>query len=227
MRDASLVDWLDHLESVQTREIDLGLERTESVLSSLGVTPPATVLHVAGTNGKGSSVAMLDALLRSDGLATGLYTSPHLIRYNERIVVNGEAAGDAEIVRAFEHIEAARGETPLTYFEFGTLAALLVFADRGVDVAVFEIGLGGRLDAVNAIEPDAGLISSIGLDHQEWLGETLEDIGREKAGIMRRGKPMVFSALERPRSIDAAADSSGALLLAAGRDYQVALTNGT
>ncbi len=218
---ASLSDWLARLEAVNSKEIVLGLERVTAILERLPPGRPGSVLHVAGTNGKGSSVAMLAAILRASGRSTGTYTSPHLHRYNERIVIDGEPASDAEIVAAFEAIEGVRGEVPLTYFEFGTLAAWRVFVERGVDVAILEIGLGGRLDAVNAIEPDGGLITSIGLDHQDWLGDTLDDIAAEKAGIMRQGLPTVFAAAERPTAIDAAAAETGAVLLAAGRDFDV------
>ena len=183
----ALAEWLGRLESVSPQEIVLGLERVAAVLERLGADQPRTVLHVGGTNGKGSSVAMADALLRGAGYLTGTYTSPHLRRYNERIAINGEPVEDENIVSAFERIEAARGDIPLTYFEYGTLAALLVVNDHNVDVAVFEVGLGGRLDAVNAIEPHAALITSVALDHQEWLGDTREAIAREKAGIMRPG----------------------------------------
>ena len=223
----ALADWLAHLESQTRGGIVLGLERVAEVLDRLAPARAATVLHVAGTNGKGSSVAMLAALLEAAGLRTGVYTSPHLHRYNERIVIGGEEAGDDDIVAAFERVEAARGDVPLTYFEFGTLAALDLFGRYGVDAAVLEVGLGGRLDAVNAVDPDGGLITSIALDHQEWLGDTLEAIGSEKAGIMRSGRPTVFAALERPASIDAAALAVGAELLAAGRDFDwVAGTDG-
>ena len=218
---ASLADWLVRLESVNSKEIVLGLERMHAVLERLPDERPDLVLHVAGTNGKGSSVAMLNALLMESGRTVGAYTSPHLVRYNERIAVNGEPASDAEIVAAFDAIDAARGDLPLTYFEFGTLAAWLVFIERGVNAAVLEIGLGGRLDAVNAIEADAGLITSIALDHQDWLGDTLDDIAREKAGIMRAGKPVVYSAPERPGAIDEVAAATGAVLLAADRDFSV------
>ncbi len=220
MSRPSLADWLVRLESVTKDEMMLGLERVSTVLSRLPSERPGTVLHIAGTNGKGSTVAMLDALFRGANFSTGCYTSPHLVHYNERILVDGTPASDDEIVTAFETIEAARGDIPLTYFEFGTLAALLVFLARGVDVALFEIGLGGRLDAVNAIEPDGGVITSIALDHQGWLGDTLEAIGREKAGILRLGKPFVYSAPARPVSIDETAGSTGARLLAAGRDFE-------
>ena len=214
-----LAEWLGRLESVSPDEIVLGLDRVAAVLDRIDADRPRTVLHVGGTNGKGSSVAMLGALLRGAGYLTGTYTSPHLRRYNERIAINGEPVEDENIVNAFERIEAARGDIPLTYFEFGTLAALLVFDDHEVDVAVFEVGLGGRLDAVNAIEADAALITSIALDHQEWLGDTREAIAREKAGIMRPARPVVYAEADRPGSIDTIASHLGASLLAQGRDF--------
>lgn len=216
----ALAEWLGRLESVSPQEIVLGLERVAAVLERLGADRPRTVLHVGGTNGKGSSVAMADALLRGAGYLTGTYTSPHLRRYNERIAINGEPVEDENIVSAFERIEAARGDIPLTYFEYGTLAALLVVNDHNVDVAVFEVGLGGRLDAVNAIEPHAALITSVALDHQEWLGDTREAIAREKAGIMRPGCPVVYAEADRPGSIDACANRLGASLIAQGRDFR-------
>ena len=217
---ATLADWLARYEAVTSQGIELGLERVGEVFARLNLELPGLVLTVAGTNGKGSSVAMLAALLRDAGYRVGAYTSPHLMRYNERIVVDAVPASDDEIVRAFERIEAARGDTRLTYFEVGTLAALAVFAERGVDVAVLEVGLGGRLDAVNVVEPDVGLITSIALDHQEWLGNTREAIAAEKAGIMRSGKPLVYAEIDRPTSIDTAATQTGARLCAAGRDYR-------
>lgn len=215
----TLSEWLARLELVSPSEIVMGLERMHEVLGCLDPWRPSTVFHVGGTNGKGSSVAMLSKLLSASGSRTGAYTSPHLIRYNERIAVDGQPVSDGEIIRAFEQIEAAREDVPLTYFEFGTLAALLVFRARDVEVAVFEVGLGGRLDAVNAIDPDAALITSIALDHQAWLGDTREAIAREKAGIMRSGRPVVFADENRPRSIDDCARESGAELLASGRDF--------
>jgi len=216
---ATLADWLARYETVTSQGIELGLERVGDVFARLDTKRPGHVLTVAGTNGKGSSVAMLAALLRDAGYRVGAYTSPHLRRYNERIAVDGRPASDDEIVRAFERIEAARGDTRLTYFEVGTLAAVVVFADREVDVAVLEVGLGGRLDAVNVVEPDVSLITSIALDHQEWLGDTREAIAAEKAGIMRSGKPAVYAEIDRPAGIDAAATEIGARLYAAGRDY--------
>ncbi len=177
--------WLARIESFSPHEIELGLERVLDVLSRMQLACPKRVIHVAGTNGKGSSVAMLRSLLASTG-RIGTYMSPHVLQYNERICVDGVPASDEEIVAAFERVESARGDVPLTYFEFGTLAAMAVFEAREVDTAVLEVGMGGRLDAVNAIEPDAGLITNVSLDHCEWLGIDTEAIGFEKAGIMRR-----------------------------------------
>ncbi len=214
-----LSQWLARLETVSSREIDLGLERVSNVLERLALPAADTVLHVAGTNGKGSSVAMLEALLRPTGARVGSYTSPHILRYNERICIDGRDADDSEIIAAFERVEAVRDGEELTYFEFGTLAALVVFAEAGADTLLLEIGLGGRLDAVNAVEPTAGLITNIGLDHCAWLGEDIESIAFEKAGIMRPGKPVVFGSHDMPDAIGAHARDIGAQLLAAGRDY--------
>lgn len=214
-----LATWLTRLETLSAREIDLGLERVEAVLARLTYRAPPSVVHVAGTNGKGSCVEMLGALLAAGGARVGCYTSPHLYRYNERIRIDGREAGDDAIIAAFERIEAVRGDVPLTYFEYGTLAALLVFSDAGVEAAVLEIGMGGRLDAVNAIEPDAGLITNVTLDHCDWLGHDVETIAVEKAGIMRPGKPIVFGAKEVPRAIGREAQRLGAKLLLAGRDF--------
>jgi dihydrofolate synthase/folylpolyglutamate synthase len=213
-----LPDWLRRLETLSPWEIDLGLERVAEVRDRMGLEPPARAILVGGTNGKGSSVAMLSALLSGCG-AIGTYTSPHAVRYNERIVINGEPATDDEIVAAFERVEAARGEVPLTYFEFGTLAALAVFEAANVDIAILEVGLGGRLDAVNIVEPDASLITNVSLDHCDWLGDDVESIGYEKAGIMRAGKPVVFADTSMPATVAGHADKLGARLVCAGRDY--------
>jgi dihydrofolate synthase/folylpolyglutamate synthase len=180
-----LSDWLARLETISSREIDLGLERVARVLDRLELTPARQVFHIAGTNGKGSSVAMLESLLRGSGARIGCYTSPHILRYNERMRVDGRDVSDAEIIASFERVEAVRGDEELTYFEFGTLAALVVFADAGMDTLILEVGMGGRLDAVNAVEPTAGLITNIALDHCAWLGDSIEAIAFEKAGIMR------------------------------------------
>ena len=216
---APLSDWLSRLETLSPHEIDLGLERVELVLDRLALAPPATVFHIAGTNGKGSSVAMLEALLRSSGARVGSFTSPHISRYNERIRVDGKEAGDEQIIAAFEKVEAVRGDEELTYFEFGTLAAMVVFAESGIDTVILEVGMGGRLDAVNAVEPDAGLITNISLDHCDWLGNDVASIALEKAGVMRSGKPIIFGARDMPPSILEHAEEVGARLIAAGRDF--------
>ena len=216
--DSSLNDWLARLETLSPHEIDLGLDRVSEVLSRMALDHPGRVIHVAGTNGKGSSVVMLRSMLESTG-SVGTYMSPHVIRYNERICVDDVPASDSSIVAAFERVEAARRDVPLTYFEFGTLAAMAVFEASGVDTAVLEVGMGGRLDAVNAIEPDAGLITNISLDHCEWLGDNLESIGFEKAGIMRAGKPVVFADRQMPDSVARVAEERNARLIRAGSDY--------
>ncbi len=187
--------------------------------------PPFRVLTVAGTNGKGSAVAMLEAILRAAGYQVGAYTSPHLIKYNERVRVNGADTSDAALCAAFERIEAARGEIPLTYFEFGTLAALDQFARAGIDVAVLEVGLGGRLDAVNAVDADAAIVTSIGIDHVQWLGDTREAIGREKAGVFRKDRPAVCADPGPPASIAEAAQAVRARLYQRNRDFFVERTD--
>lgn len=218
---APLSDWLTWLETLSPTEIDLGLERVTEVLDRLQLAYPQHVLLIAGTNGKGSSVAMTDALLRAAGMRVGTYTSPHIIDYNERIVIDGGAATDADIVGAFEAVEAVRNELPLTYFEYGTLAALYLFAEAGLDAWVLEVGLGGRLDATNAVEPTAALITNIALDHCEWLGDDIEKIAAEKGGVMRPGIPVVFGGEQVPRAIVATADELGARLLLRDRDFNL------
>ena len=217
--DAPLSDWLAWLETLSPAEIKLGLDRVQLILGRLDLPRPANLLLIAGTNGKGSSVAMTDALLRASGRSVGAYTSPHIGRYNERIVVNGIAVSDAEIIAAFARIEAARGDTELTYFEFGTLAAAVVFAAADLDVWVLEVGLGGRLDATNAFEPTASLISNVSLDHCDWLGNDIETIAVEKAGVMRAGITTVFGAAGVPAAIEHQAKTIGTTLLLAGRDF--------
>jgi dihydrofolate synthase/folylpolyglutamate synthase len=214
----SLPDWLRRLETLSPKEIDLGLERVVEVLGRMALKRPARVILVGGTNGKGSSVEMLKVLLSGSG-AIGTYTSPHVLRFNERITVDGRSAADEDIIAAFERVEAARGHVVLTYFEFGTLAALAVFEAADVDTAILEVGLGGRLDAVNAMDPDAALITNVSLDHCDWLGHDVESIGREKAGIMRGGKPAVFADKDMPASVAVHAEKLGAHLRRAGRDY--------
>ncbi len=217
---SGLANWLAWLETLSPTEIDLGLDRVLEVLDRLQVARPGRVIHVAGTNGKGSSVAMLEALFLELTNRVGSYTSPHIHRYNERIRIDGEAASDAEIITAFERVEAARQSAPLTYFEYGTLAAMLIFESSQVETAILEVGMGGRLDAVNAIEPSAGIITNVSLDHCDWLGEDIESIAAEKAGILRSDKSFVFGATDVPDSILASAEKLGTDLLRPGRDFE-------
>ncbi len=216
---SSLSDWLTWLETLSPNEIELGLDRVRSVLDRLAPRQPANLLLVAGTNGKGSSVAMLSALLQAQGFSFGAYTSPHIDRYNERIAINDVPVCDEDIVAAFEEIEAVRDGVPLTYFEFGTLAAMRVFEKASLDVWVLEVGMGGRLDATNVIEPTASLITNVSLDHCGWLGDDIESIAYEKAGVMRRDVPTVFAASEVPNKIASHAKDCGARLLLAGKDF--------
>src|SRR5690348_8126330 len=182
--------------------------------------PAPVVISVGGTNGKGSTVAFLEAMLSASGKRVGCYTSPHLLRYNERIRVAGADAGDAALIEAFERIETARAEIQLTYFEFGTLAALWIFGQSGLDVAVLEVGLGGRLDAVNIVDADAAIVVTVDLDHQDWLGNDIDGIGREKAGIFRKDRPAIVGMCEAPRGLLVEAARIGAQVLQAGRHYR-------
>jgi len=221
----TLAEWLTLQESVHPKSIDMGLERVSAVALALGVAAPAfPVITVAGTNGKGSVVAHLDALFGALGAATGLFTSPHLVRYSERIHVGGREVSDAELVAAFERIEAARGATTLTFFEYNTLAALCIFTQRDVDIALLEVGLGGRLDATNLVDADAAVLASVGLDHRDWLGDTLESIGAEKAGIFRAGRPAVLGTPNMPHSVFAALATAGAHAIVAERDFRWRVT---
>ncbi len=223
MADTALEQWLARLETLHPRAMELGLERVAAVADALGLRPvSAPVITVAGTNGKGSTVAVLEALAAAAGLVAGVYTSPHLVRFNERIRVAGAEVPDADIVAAFEAIEAARGAVSLTYFEYATLAALLVFRRHEVSLLVLEVGLGGRLDAVNIIDPDVAVITSIDLDHQEWLGSSRAAIAPEKAGILRAGCPAVIADPAPPPELADCAEQSGAQpVLWAGRDFGV------
>ena len=219
---ATLSEWLGLLETRHPVAIDLGLERTREVWERLGAPRPASqLIMVAGTNGKGSTTAYIAAMLKSLGFRCGSYTSPHLYRYNERVEIQGELVSDQQLTDAFEQVEAARGTISLTYFEFGTLAAFLLMAKTKLDFAVLEIGLGGRLDAVNVLDADCAVITPIALDHQEFLGDDRESIGREKAGIIRSGKPMICGDPDPPDSLLQAAVTCGALLLRIGHDYGV------
>jgi len=216
----TLAEWLSLQESVHPQSIDMGLERVSRVADVLGVAASTfPVITVAGTNGKGSVVAHLEALLSALGARAGLFTSPHLIRYNERIRVGGNEVSDAELIAVFEQIEAARGATTLTFFEYNTLAALAIFTRARVDVAVLEVGLGGRLDATNLVAADAAVLASVGFDHREWLGDTLELIGAEKAGIFRPGRPAVLGTPQMPASVYEAISRLGACAVVAERDF--------
>ncbi|MBT8091224.1 MAG: bifunctional folylpolyglutamate synthase/dihydrofolate synthase [Gammaproteobacteria bacterium] len=218
-----LSDWLIWLETLSPKEIDLGLDRVQSVLERLSIEIPANVLLIAGTNGKGSSVAMTEALLCAAGYRVGAYTSPHIMHYNERIAVDRVPASDEQIIAAFERIAASRHDVPLTYFEYGTLAAMVVFSEQELDAWVLEVGMGGRLDASNAIDPTASLITNVALDHCDWLGDDVEAIAFEKAGVMRKGVPTVFGSREVPNSVLRHAEATGAELLLLGRDFDFEL----
>ena len=210
-RGDSLAVWLKYLEALHPRGIDLGLDRVGAVHAALGSPRPAPVcITVGGTNGKGSTVAMLSGMLQQAGYRVGRYTSPHLLRYNERLQIGDEESADGAWVQAFARIEQARGEISLSYFEFGTLAAFLLLAEAALDVAVLEVGLGGRLDAVNLIDADAAILTSVGVDHQEYLGNTREQIGWDKAHIFRRHRPAVIAALDVPASVIEVASRIGA-----------------
>jgi len=220
MRFQTLDQWLRWQESLHPSAIDLGLERPGKVLKALGLdSPQHTVITVAGTNGKGSSVAMLESILLAAGYRVGSYTSPHLQCYNERIRIQGEMVSDEALCQSFERIDQARGEESLTYFEFGTLAAIDLFERAGLDVAVLEVGLGGRLDAVNLLDAEVALITAIDIDHAAWLGENREAIGREKAGIFRPGRPAVCSDPQPPDSLQACAAGLGVQLYRLGHDF--------
>jgi dihydrofolate synthase / folylpolyglutamate synthase len=215
-----LADWLAWQETLHPNAIDLGLERLQRTLDRLGWQRPACpVITVAGTNGKGSCVALTARILAEAGYRVGTFTSPHLLSYKERITVGGVEVSDEALMTAFERIDAARGDDTLTFFEFNAAAALLVFADAQPDAIVLEVGLGGRLDAVNVVDADVALVTSIDLDHCEWLGRDRETIGREKAGIFRAGRPAIFGSREMPASIGEYARQIGANLLQLGRDF--------
>lgn len=212
--------WLRHIERAHPRSIEMGLDRVRIVRDRLGLTPDFPLLIVGGTNGKGSTCAFMEAMLVCAGYRVGCYTSPHLIRYNERVRIDRAEVSDEALCGSFEAIERARGDVPLTYFEFGTLAAVWQFQRAGVDVAVLEVGLGGRLDAVNVFDADCATVTSIGIDHVEYLGPTRESIGFEKAGIFRHGRSAVIGDPDPPATLLAHAEAIGARVLRAGRDFR-------
>jgi len=220
MPSADLAGWLARLENLHPTDIEMGLERVAEVARRLDIRQPrAHVFTVTGTNGKGSTCAALDSLLRQAGLRTGVYTSPHLLTYNERVIVDGEPASDRQLCDAFARIDLARAEISLTYFEFGTLAAMYLFQQAQLDAWVLEVGLGGRLDAVNIIDADVAVVTSIGLDHQEFLGDTRDSVGFEKAGILREHKPLVSSETDLPSSVLAAIARLHVPVRQRGSDY--------
>jgi len=221
-RPTDLAGWLAYLETLHPKAIEMGLGRVRDVQARMSAPLACPVVTVAGTNGKGSTCALLDAMLRAAGYRVGLYTSPHLLRYNERVRVDGLEADDDALLEAFGAVEDARtagAAVPLTYFEFGTLAALWLFSRARLDALILEVGLGGRLDAVNAVEPDVAIVTSVDLDHQDYLGPTREAIGREKAGVFRAGRPAICGDAHPPTALVAHARAIGAPLYVAGEAF--------
>ncbi|AEY02122.1 bifunctional folylpolyglutamate synthase/ dihydrofolate synthase [Oceanimonas sp. GK1] len=216
----SLADWLAVLERLDISHIELGLERMQHVAGRLGLLSlPAHVITVGGTNGKGTTCALLESMLRAGGVSVGVYSSPHLLDYRERVRINGDVPAEQAFCEAFAAVEAARGDIALTYFEFGTLAALWLFRAACPDVVLLEVGLGGRLDATNVVDSDQAVITTIALDHTDWLGSDREAIGFEKAGILRPGKPAVCGDLDPPASIGEQAGKLGTPVAFSGRDF--------
>ncbi|HCQ7056427.1 bifunctional tetrahydrofolate synthase/dihydrofolate synthase [Klebsiella oxytoca] len=216
-----LATWLSYLEHLHSKTIDLGLARVSEVAQRMAVIKPAPfVFTVAGTNGKGTTCRTLESVLMAAGYKVGVYSSPHLVRYTERVRVQGEELPELAHTTSFAEIEAARGDISLSYFEFGTLSALWLFQQARLDVVILEVGLGGRLDATNIVDADVAVVTSIALDHTDWLGPDRESIGREKAGIFRSGKPAIVGEPDMPLTIAEVASEKGALLLRRGVDWQ-------
>lgn len=219
-RPRSLAAWLEYQQGVHGPTIDMSLERVRAVAERLELTRPrCRTVTVGGTNGKGSTASLLAAMLRARGHRVGLFTSPHLLRYTERVQLDGQEVAEPALLAAFERIERARGEITLTFFEYNTLAALQVFGEAGVDTQVLEVGLGGRLDATNIVDAEVAVLCSVGLDHRDWLGDTLEQIGAEKAGIFRPGRPVVLGSPEMPESVWRAIGALGCRAWTATRDF--------
>ena len=216
----SLDDWLAYVSAQHPASIALGLDRVRAVAGRMKLPPPPVTITIGGTNGKGSTCAMLERILVESGYRVGLYTSPHLLRYNERVRINAGEISDEALVRSFERVEAARGDTSLTYFEFGTLGALAAFDEARIEAAVLEVGLGGRLDAVNIIDADVAAVVSVDLDHMAFLGNDRESIGFEKAGIYRAGRPALFGDFDPPERLVEHAQRIGADLQILGRDFR-------
>jgi dihydrofolate synthase/folylpolyglutamate synthase len=215
----TLADWLSYLESLHPKTIALGLERVAQVKQLLNLHPDFPIIIVGGTNGKGSVCAMLEAILHAAGYRVGCYTSPHLLSYNERVRVSKHQANDAELCAAFKNIEKTRADIPLTYFEFGTLAAMQMFVEQKVDVAILEVGLGGRLDAVNVFDADVSVVTSVDIDHVDYLGDTREKIAFEKAGIFRQGRVAICADSDVPQALRVHADDIGAELWCIGSEF--------
>lgn len=213
--------WLAYIERGHPQSIAMGLDRVRAVKEAMGLEPAFTIITVGGTNGKGSACMMLEAILHHAGYRTACYTSPHLLRYNERVRIARAVVDDAQLMRAFEQVERARATAgvALTYFEFGTLAAVWLYVEARVEVAILEVGLGGRLDAVNVFEPDCAMVMSVAMDHMEYLGDTREKIGFEKACIYRSGKPAICGDAEPPHTLTDHANAIGAQLLLRGHDF--------
>lgn len=218
----TLAEWLVKIEAMHPETIKLGLERMAEVASRLGITRlPGKVITVGGTNGKGSTLRLLDQLARSTGLSTSVYTSPHLYRFTERVCQNGQEADAEAFAQAFDRVDKARQGVSLTYFEFTTLAAFCLFEQKPTDLYLLEVGLGGRLDAVNLLDADVSVITSVGLDHTDWLGDTREAIGREKAGIARANRPLIYGEADMPVTVAEVAEQVGATLIRQGDTFGV------
>ncbi|MEQ9888189.1 bifunctional tetrahydrofolate synthase/dihydrofolate synthase [Pectobacterium zantedeschiae] len=223
-----LVTWLHYLEHLHAQAIDLGLDRVKQVAKHLQLLQPAaTIFTVAGTNGKGTTCCTLESILLAAGLRVGVYSSPHLVRYTERVRIQGNELSEAQHTQAFADIEAGRGAVSLTYFEFGTLSALQLFKQANLDVVILEVGLGGRLDATNIVDADVSVVTSIAIDHTDWLGNDRESIGREKAGIFRQGRPAVVGEPDMPGTIADVAAEKDALLRRRGRDWEFSVQRET
>jgi dihydrofolate synthase / folylpolyglutamate synthase len=219
----SLSDWLSYIEALHTTEIDLGLTRIAEVAKRLKLSPKASnanVITVAGTNGKGSTCQLIHSILNQTSITSGVFSSPHFLEYNERIVVNGQQVSDQQLVNVFEEIESARAEISLSYFEFGALAACCIFQKLKLDIWILEVGLGGRLDAVNIIDNDVAIVTSIAVDHVDWLGDDINVIGFEKAAIARSGKVLIDASIDSPDSVAETALNQGATHLKIARDYE-------
>ena len=222
MKRSSLSDWLEYQQGLNSKAIDLNLTRVEEVYNALNINlPTGNIFLVAGTNGKGTTVALIEDILIQKGLKTGVYTSPHLIKYNERVSVNKTHVSDKELVNAFEQIEQFRGTIPLTYFEFGTLAAFHLLAMHECDAWIIEVGLGGRLDATNIIPSDVSVITNIDLDHQEFLGDSIEEIAYEKAGIAKSYRPIIYGDTVVKSIIEKQAKLVSAKLVARDREFSI------